>query len=129
MEQLGDMRDSVEEVLKRMGEDPGDVDAKTLRQLIAIQKAVDEEVARISAARKAAAHGMPIVRVAELSGIARQTIYNKPLLMRYSEAAIEKSGIEKRRRETERLEKTVAEQRETIAKLVRRDPWEQPRRV
>ena len=121
MEELDDLRRSVERRLTEMGIDPLHQDERTLKQLEAIQAAVEGEAERISEARRVAAHGMPIVRVAELSGVSRQTFYNKPLLMEYSEKAIREAGIEEGREVEARLRTLVAEHEEAIASFVKRD--------
>ena len=123
MDELGALRKSVEKRLVNMGIDPCQENEKTLRQLEMIEQAVDDEAARIAEARKTAAHGMPIVRVVELSGISRQTFYNKPLLKEYSAKAIKDAGIEEGREEIARLKQLVTEHEATIASLVKRD-WE-----
>ena len=116
-----DLRPVVEERLRRMGADPAFEKEKTLKQLEMVQKAVDEEAERIAEAKKTAVRGMPLVRVVELTGIARQTFYNKPLLKGYAARAIKDAGIEEGRDEVARLKDTIAEQEAAIAAFVKRD--------
>ncbi|MGN0039177.1 MAG: hypothetical protein ACI36Y_08635 [Coriobacteriales bacterium] len=116
-----DLRPVVEERLRRMGTDPAFEKEKTLKQLERIQKAVDEEAERIADARRTAMHGMPLVRVVELTGIARQTFYNKPVLKDYAARAIGDAGIEEGRDEVARLKETVAELEAAKAAFVKRD--------
>lgn len=115
------MRVTVEERLRSMGVDPAFEKEKTLAQLESIQRAIDEEALRIEEARKIALRGMPTTAVSELSGISRQTFYNKPLLKEYAERAINDAGVAEDRNVVTRLKETVAEQKSAIDAFVRRD--------
>lgn len=121
MDAMDAMMPAVTSRLRGMGIDPATLDERTLGQLESIQKAVDGESARIAEARRIARHGMPLTRVAELSGMARGTLYNKLILKTYAERAIRDAGVEEDRDEIARLKKALAEKDEVIAGLVKRD--------
>lgn len=121
MEGVDDLTNAIHRILERMGIDVDSVDSKTLKQLELVHCAVAKETERISEARKIVLHGMPLVRVAELSGISRQTLYNKTILKAYAEHAIREAKIAEGKNEAERLRTIIVRQKETIRKLVLRD--------
>lgn len=117
-----DNSDAIRETLANIGVDVADVDKITMKHLLKIEAAIEEEISLYEAAKRdQRAHSLSVSSVSQASGVSHATFYNKKILSEYVAARREQAGISNESEKIASLKERLEEAERQVKELNKRD--------